>query len=148
MCVWTGAAAATLTIQSNSTVQQNEAACLDNVKMLLQTGGVWDQIGASGNDIQYVDCTGPNACEVAPTGQYWAHSATDLQWGLNNAFTAAAFLVSGQYNYSSAIPSVPGGTTDYNVGGTTGAYATLPVIKTTAVAGTVAVGGAPAAMVA
>lgn len=150
MCVWTGVAATpnfALNVQNMTAFQSSEGACIDGGTLVLASGAVWDQIGQSNNDIQYVDGSGTRACEVAQGGHYRAHSSTNRQWGLDNTFSSSAFIVAGRYDYnSSAVPSVPGGATDVNVGGTTAAYAGLPIIKTTAAAGTVASTGAPASM--
>jgi hypothetical protein len=151
MCVWTGVTATpnfTLNVQNMTAFQSSEGACIDGGTLVLASGAVWDQIGQTNNDMQYVDGSGTRACEVAQGGHYRAHSSTNRQWGLDNSFSTSTFIVSGRYDYNtSAVPSVPGGATDVNVGGTTAAYADLPIIKTTAAAGTTASTGAPASMV-
>lgn len=152
MCVWTGTAATpvfTITLQSATTMQQSEGACVDGGRVLLQNGAVWDQIGQTNNDVQFVDGTGVRAVEVAQGGRWWSHSGTNFVWGLDNAYSSTTVVIQalGQWNYNN-IPSVPGGTGgDFNVGGVIGAWAALPVIVTTAAAGTAASAGAGAAMV-
>lgn len=154
MCVWTGTAAVpafTLGIRNSANLQINEGACIDGGQIVLQTGGIWDQTGEAGNDAQFVDGTGTHAVDVAAGGLFWNHSGTNPIWGLNNAYTSTAVIVeqTGIWEYGS-VPSIPGTGVvgaDYSVGGTTGLWATLPIIKTTAAAGTAASAGAGCMMV-
>lgn len=147
MCVFTGAAAFTVTVQNGTTVQSQEGCCFDRGQLIVTTKGTFDQIGQANNDVQFVDGTGAHAANIA-AGLYWAHSGNNLVWGLNNAYTSSAVLVeqTGNWQYN-ARPSIPGGTVDYDVGGTIGAWATLPIINTTAAAGTAASAGAGTMMV-
>lgn len=146
MCVFTGTAAVpvfTVQVASGSTMQSNEGCCFDGGQLLVSTGAMFDQIGQTNNDVQFVDGAGTHAVNLGGLGTYWAHSGTNLVWGLDNSYTSSAILVEqgGIFEYN-LRPSVPGGTVDYNVGGVTGAWATLPIIVTTAAAGTAASSGA------
>lgn len=136
MCTFTGTAATPaclVTLAQGAVVQQVNGCCFDNVQVICTTGGTWDQIGGSGNEAVWFDGTQAHAANPAQGGTWWAHSTTNLIWGLNNAFTSSTFLISAgaafRYN-GNAVPSTPGaGTVDVDVGGvTTGAYAAvLPV---------------------
>jgi hypothetical protein len=143
-CVWGGAVATQLTVNSGAKVQQ-DYACMDNTQLIISTGGIWDQIGGNNFDIQFCDCTGTHAVDVAEDGTYWAHSGNNRQWGLNNAFTQVPFLIEqgGNYRYNAA-PSVPGrpAASDVTVGTVSDVYANLPIVITTAAAGTAASTGA------
>jgi hypothetical protein len=151
MCVHTGTAATPafeVRVQNGTTLQNSEGGCFDGGKLVIYTNGVFDQIGQTNNDVQFVDGSGTNAINVATAGTYWAHSATNLVWGLNNTYSSFAVLIeqAGLFAYN-AKPSIPGGTSDYSVGGVTGAWASLPIIVTTAAAGTSASAGAGSMMV-
>jgi hypothetical protein len=136
MCVVTGTTAQPLCnffLQGSSQIQIDEGICFDNVSIVLESGSVMNQIGGTNNDAQVVDGNGVHAIELAQGTLWWAHSATDLIWGLDNAFTGTTVLVdAGAYFYYGAKPSIPGGTgTDFSVAGTTGNWAALPIVKTT-----------------
>lgn len=151
MCVFTGTSAVpsfNMFVASESTIQSNEGCCFDGGQLILSTGAMFDQIGQTNNDAQFVDGTGSHAMNLAGRGAYWAHSGNNLVWGLDNAYTSSAVLVEqgGLFQYN-ATPSIPGGTVDYSVGSVTGAWATLPIVVTTAAAGTAASSGAGCMMV-
>jgi hypothetical protein len=135
LCVWTGTAGTPnfqVFIQGGATLQVNESGVCDGGNFLVQTGAYFDQPGETNNDMQFVDGTSAHAIEVAPGASWWSHSANDLVWGLDNAYSSVTLLVdAGGGLFYSAKPSIPGGTgNDFNVGGTLGNWAALPVVKT------------------
>ncbi len=130
-CVFTGTVATPsfeIRLQAGAIHQHNNSCCIDGGFVVIQNSAVWDQIGGTNYDVEFFDGTSTHAVEVAQTGTWWAHSSNNLQWGLDNTYTGVTYLIDGggRYQYN-AIPSVPGGTSDTTVGGTTDAYATLPV---------------------
>lgn len=134
MCVHTGTANVPHTsvfIQDETVLVAVSGHTFDNAQVIIQNGSIWDQIGSNANDVQWCDLTGLRAVEVAQTGQFWAHSSTNRIWGLDNSVSSSTFLVTGRFFYNET-PSVPGGASDANVGGTIVAYAGLPVFKLTA----------------
>lgn len=132
-CVFTGG----VQVWGGGVVNQNDGACFDGTNLIVYQGLYDVGTGTTANDAQWVDGTTNNAIELDPAGMINNHGSNNQMWGLDNGYAGVAIRVFAGAHYAYASkPSIPGGTgNDFNIGGTTGLYAALPVFRTTAAGG-------------
>jgi len=129
----TSLSALVVQVTSQSLLTLQESCVLDNASFLVNEGGFIYMVGETKNDLQVVDCTQAHAIDVSRGSVFWAQNNSNAIWGLRNAMSGTAlFCETGGQMFFNAKPSIPGGTgTDWNVGTATGAWASLPTVRTT-----------------
>lgn len=134
MCCFYAPVLGEVRLQSSGQIQISSSCQFIRLFVTLQTGAVFDVISGTTNDVAWFDV--PNTSrvvEVAQGGLFWTHGSSARLWGLGIGTITTTWLVQGGGRmYYAQTPSIPGGTNDVSVGGTTGAYAALPIFKTTA----------------